>query len=61
MDIFPTLLSMAGLKPPVDRRYDGIDATDVLLNGDQTGREVHAHTRTHKHIRTHTHTQMILR
>ncbi|CAL8260579.1 unnamed protein product [Arctogadus glacialis] len=39
MDIFPTLLSMAGLKPPVDRRYDGIDATDVLLNGDQTGRE----------------------
>ncbi|XP_057681802.1 arylsulfatase G-like isoform X2 [Corythoichthys intestinalis] len=37
MDIFPTLLSLAGVKPPTDRRYDGIDVTSVLLHGKQTG------------------------
>lgn len=42
MDIFPTLLSLAGVAPPSDRRYDGIDATDVLMHGEQTGREVPA-------------------
>ncbi|XP_077958674.1 arylsulfatase G isoform X2 [Gasterosteus aculeatus] len=39
MDIFPTLLSLAEVSPPVDRRYDGIDATNVLLHGGQTGHE----------------------
>ncbi|XP_076007609.1 arylsulfatase G [Genypterus blacodes] len=39
MDIFPTLLSLAGVTPPSDRRYDGMDATDVLLRGQQSGRE----------------------
>ncbi|KAM3860099.1 arylsulfatase G [Diretmus argenteus] len=39
MDIFPTLLSLAGLEPPSDRRYDGIDATNILLQGQQTGHE----------------------
>ncbi|XP_050922277.1 arylsulfatase G isoform X2 [Lates calcarifer] len=39
MDIFPTLLSLAGVTPPSDRRYDGIDATNVLLRGEQTGHE----------------------
>lgn len=39
MDIFPTLLSMAGLEPPSDRRYDGLDATNVLLHGAQSGHE----------------------
>ncbi|XP_029311793.1 arylsulfatase G [Cottoperca gobio] len=39
MDIFPTLLSLAGVTPPSDRRYDGIDATDILLHGEQTGHE----------------------
>lgn len=39
MDIFSTVLSLAGVAPPSDRRYDGIDATDVLLNGGQTGHE----------------------
>ncbi|XP_071782879.1 arylsulfatase G [Centroberyx gerrardi] len=39
MDIFLTLLSLAGLDPPSDRRYDGIDATDILLQGQQTGHE----------------------
>lgn len=40
MDIFPTLLSLAGVIPPSDRRYDGIDATNILLYGEQTGHEV---------------------
>ncbi|KAG7506482.1 arylsulfatase G [Solea senegalensis] len=39
MDIFPTLLSLAGVSPPTDRHYDGIDATNVLLRGKQTGHE----------------------
>lgn len=39
MDIFSTVLSLAGVAPPSDRRYDGIDATDILLNGGQTGHE----------------------
>ncbi|XP_029954539.1 arylsulfatase G [Salarias fasciatus] len=39
MDIFPTVLSLAGVTPPSDRRYDGIDATAVLLHGEQTGRQ----------------------
>lgn len=40
MDIFPTLLSLAGVTPPSDRRYDGIDATNILLHGEQIGHEV---------------------
>lgn len=43
MDIFTTLLSLAGVTPPADRRYDGMDATDVLLHGKQTGHEVIQH------------------
>ncbi|XP_061611888.1 arylsulfatase G-like isoform X2 [Phyllopteryx taeniolatus] len=43
MDIFPTLLSLAGVTPPSDRRYDGIDATSVLLHGEQTGHKVLFH------------------
>lgn len=39
MDIFPTVLSLAGVTPPSDRRYDGIDATNVLLHRKQTGHE----------------------
>lgn len=39
MDIFPTLLSLAGVTPPSDRRYDGIDTTNILLHGEQTGHE----------------------
>lgn len=37
MDIFPTILSLASVKPPSDRRYDGIDITDILLNDLDTG------------------------
>ncbi|XP_067344213.1 arylsulfatase G isoform X2 [Channa argus] len=39
MDIFPTLLSLAGVIPPSDRHYDGIDATNTLLHGEQNGHE----------------------
>ncbi|KAG7325139.1 hypothetical protein KOW79_011455 [Hemibagrus wyckioides] len=37
MDIFPTILSLAGVDPPSDRHYDGIDITHILLNGSDTG------------------------
>lgn len=40
LDIFPTVLSLAGVKPPSDRRYDGIDITDVLLNDSESGHKV---------------------
>ncbi|KAK9530595.1 hypothetical protein VZT92_012086 [Zoarces viviparus] len=39
MDIFPTLLSLAEVTPPLDRRYDGVDATNIFLHGEQTGHE----------------------
>lgn len=37
MDIFPTILSLAGVDPPSDRHYDGIDITPILLHGSDTG------------------------
>ncbi|KAA0725235.1 Arylsulfatase G [Triplophysa tibetana] len=37
MDIFPTILSLVGVKPPSDRHYDGIDITDILLNDSNSG------------------------
>lgn len=40
MDIFPTLLSLANVTPPADRRYDGIDASNILLKGEKNGHEV---------------------
>ncbi|XP_047464114.1 arylsulfatase G [Mugil cephalus] len=39
MDIFPTVLSLAGVTPPTDRRYDGIDATNVLMRREEMGHE----------------------
>ncbi|XP_062331657.1 arylsulfatase G isoform X2 [Osmerus eperlanus] len=39
LDVFPTLLSLAGVEPPSDRHYDGVDASEVLLHGAQTGHE----------------------
>ncbi|KAM6963538.1 arylsulfatase G [Tautogolabrus adspersus] len=39
MDIFPTLLSLARVTPPSDRRLDGIDATKVLLHGEEAAHE----------------------
>uniref|UniRef100_H2V0E1 Arylsulfatase G n=1 Tax=Takifugu rubripes TaxID=31033 RepID=H2V0E1_TAKRU len=43
MDIFPTLLSLANVTPPADRRYDGIDASNILLKGEKNGHEVLFH------------------
>ncbi|KAM9716070.1 arylsulfatase G isoform 1-T2 [Menidia menidia] len=43
MDIFPTLLSLAGVATPSDRRYDGIDATSVLLHQEHLGHEFLLH------------------
>lgn len=37
MDIFSTILSLASVDPPSDRHYDGIDVTDILLHGSDTG------------------------
>uniref|UniRef100_A0A1A7XLP3 Arylsulfatase G n=1 Tax=Iconisemion striatum TaxID=60296 RepID=A0A1A7XLP3_9TELE len=39
MDIFPTILSLAGITPPSDRRFDGMDATRILLQREHTGHE----------------------
>ncbi|XP_053540962.1 arylsulfatase G isoform X2 [Ictalurus punctatus] len=37
MDIFSTILSLAGVDPPSDRHYDGIDITHIVLHGSDTG------------------------
>ncbi|XP_031416624.1 arylsulfatase G [Clupea harengus] len=39
LDIFPTILSLAGVDLPRDRRVDGIDMTDILLGKTDTGRK----------------------
>nr|XP_020503787.1 arylsulfatase G [Labrus bergylta] len=39
LDIFPTLLSLARVTPPSDRRVDGIDASNILLHGEEAGHE----------------------
>eukprot|EP00117_Sycon_ciliatum_P016740 scpid60333/ scgid16040/ Arylsulfatase G len=41
LDIFPTLVSMAGAKMPQNRMYDGLDLTDVLLNGNDSAGHTH--------------------
>jgi arylsulfatase len=38
MDVFPTLVRLAGLEMPTDRQYDGADLTPVLFRNDP-GRE----------------------
>ncbi|KAL7857030.1 hypothetical protein SRHO_G00159290 [Serrasalmus rhombeus] len=37
LDIFPTILSLAGVAPPSDRHYDGLDITNVLLHDSDSG------------------------
>ncbi|XP_026861846.2 arylsulfatase G isoform X5 [Electrophorus electricus] len=46
LDIFPTVLSLAGVEPPSDRRYDGIDITHVLLHDSDTGHKAWHHSET---------------
>lgn len=43
LDYLPTLLSLAGVKLPSDREYDGIDLTPVLLQGSEQAHETLFH------------------
>lgn len=38
LDVFPTILALAGVDPPTDGRVDGIDMTDILLGKTDIGR-----------------------
>ncbi|XP_016056964.1 PREDICTED: arylsulfatase G [Miniopterus natalensis] len=37
LDIFPTVVALAGASLPQGRHFDGLDASDVLFGGSQTG------------------------
>ncbi|KAM7067945.1 arylsulfatase G isoform 1-T3 [Molossus nigricans] len=37
LDIFPTVVALAGASLPRGRHFDGLDASDVLFGGSQTG------------------------
>lgn len=39
LDLFPTLVSLAGGEVPADREYDGYDLSPVLLRGDSSPRD----------------------
>lgn len=40
LDIFPTVVTLAGASLPQGRHFDGMDASDVLFSGSQTGHRV---------------------
>lgn len=40
LDIFPTVLALAGARLPQGRHFDGLDASEVLFGGSQTGHRV---------------------
>lgn len=40
LDIFPTVVALAGASLPQGRHFDGLDASDVLFGGSQTGHRV---------------------
>lgn len=40
LDVFPTVVALAGASLPRGRRFDGLDASEVLFGGSQTGHEV---------------------
>ncbi|XP_036079676.1 arylsulfatase G isoform X2 [Rousettus aegyptiacus] len=43
LDVFPTVVALAGASLPRGRRFDGLDASEVLFGGSQTGHEVLFH------------------
>ncbi|KAJ8246408.1 hypothetical protein GJAV_G00267410 [Gymnothorax javanicus] len=43
LDIFPTVLSLGGAEAPLHRHYDGLDISDVLLHGSETGHQSLCH------------------
>ncbi|XP_070250569.1 arylsulfatase G isoform X1 [Myotis yumanensis] len=43
LDIFPTVVALAGASLPRGRHFDGLDASDVLFGGSQTGHRVLFH------------------
>lgn len=40
LDIFPTVVALAGASLPPGRHFDGLDASEVLFGGSQTGHRV---------------------
>lgn len=43
LDIFPTVVALAGASLPPGRHFDGLDASEVLFGGSQTGHRVLFH------------------
>ncbi|XP_053511558.1 arylsulfatase G isoform X2 [Artibeus jamaicensis] len=43
LDVFPTVLALAGARLPRGRRFDGLDASEVLFDRSQTGHRVLFH------------------
>ncbi|XP_036925683.1 arylsulfatase G isoform X2 [Sturnira hondurensis] len=43
LDIFPTVLALAGARLPQGRHFDGLDASEVLFGGSKTGHRVLFH------------------
>uniref|UniRef100_A0A8C0YTQ3 Arylsulfatase G n=1 Tax=Canis lupus familiaris TaxID=9615 RepID=A0A8C0YTQ3_CANLF len=43
LDIFPTVVALAGASLPQDRHFDGLDASEVLFGWSQTGHRVLFH------------------
>ncbi|XP_061086214.1 arylsulfatase G-like isoform X2 [Conger conger] len=43
LDIFSTVLSLGGAEAPSHRHYDGMDITDILLHGSETGHKSLCH------------------
>lgn len=40
LDIFPTVIALAGASLPPDRKFDGLDTSEVLFGKSQTGHRV---------------------
>lgn len=40
LDIFPTVIALAGASSPPNRKFDGVDVSEVLFGKSQTGHRV---------------------